>query len=62
MKACKVLEGHALWIIDELKKRRALGVVPQKQPSRRPSQASLFMELRNKHQRKENLNQTKAGW
>ena len=39
-KGCKVLEGHALRTIDALEKRRALGVVPQKQPSKRPSDAS----------------------
>ena len=53
LKACKVLEGHALRIIDALKKRHALGVVPQKQPSKRPSYASSFMELRKKRHRKE---------
>ena len=61
LKACKVLEGHALRIIDEWKKRRALGVVPQKQPSNRRSDASSFRELRNKGHRKENPNQPKAG-
>ena len=30
-----------------------LGVVPQKQPSKRPSDASSFMELHKKHIRKE---------
>ena len=38
---CKVLEAHGLRIIDALKKRRALDVVPQKQPTRMPSGASL---------------------
>ena len=37
LKACKVLEGDVLRIIDELKKRHALGVVPQKQPTKRPA-------------------------
>ena len=41
LKACKVLEGHTLRIIDELKKPGALG--PQKQPSKRPSDASSLM-------------------
>ena len=39
---CKVLEGYALQIIDALKKRRAPGVVSQKQPSKRPS-GGLFI-------------------
>ena len=59
--ACKVLEGHALQIIDELKKRRALGLVPEKQPSNRRSDASSVMGLRNKLHRKENPNKTKEG-
>ena len=39
---------HALRIVDELKKRRALGVVPQKQASKRPLDASSFVDLRKK--------------
>ena len=61
LKACKVLEGHALQIIDELKKRCALGVVPQKQTRKRPSDASSFMELHNKRHRREESNQTRRG-
>ena len=36
LKACKVLDGHALRTLDELKKRCALGVVPPKKLSKRP--------------------------
>ena len=50
---CKVLDGHALRIVDELKKRRALGVVPQKQAGKRPLDASSFMDLRKKRHKKE---------
>ena len=53
LKACKVLDGHALRIVDELKKRRALGVVPQKQAGKRPLDASSFMDLRKKRHKKE---------
>ena len=53
LKACKVLDGHALRILDELKKRRALGVVPPKKPSKRPADISSFMDLRKKRQKKE---------
>ena len=53
LKACEVLDGHALRILDELKKRRALGVVPPKKPSKRPADISSFMDLRKKQQKKE---------
>ena len=53
LKACKVLDGHALRILDELKKRRALGVVPPKKPPKRPADISSFMDLRKKQQKKE---------
>ena len=43
----------ALRIVDELKNRRALGVVPQKQASKRPLDASMFLDLRKKRHRKE---------
>ena len=53
LKACKVLDGHALRIVDELKKRRALGVLPPKKPSKRPADISSFMDLCKKRQKKE---------
>ena len=53
LKACKVLDGHALRIVDEFKKRRALGRVPQKQAGKRPLDASSFRDLRKKRHRKE---------
>ena len=51
--SASVSAGHALQIIDALKKHCTLGVVPQQQPSKRLSDVSLFMELRQKHHRKE---------
>ena len=53
LKACKVLDGHALRIVDELKKRHALGVVPPKKPSKRPADIPSFMDLSKKRQKKE---------
>ena len=53
LKAFTVLDGHAFRIVDEVKKRRALGVVPQKQARQRPLDASSFMDLRKKRHRKE---------
>ena len=48
-----VLDGHALRIVDELKKRRALGAVPLEKPSTRSMDISSFMDLHKKQQKKE---------
>jgi len=53
LKACKLLDGHALRIVDELKKLRALGVVPPKKPFKRPADISSFIDMRKKRQKKE---------
>ena len=44
LEACKVLGGHALRMIDASPKRSARGLVPQRQPSKRPSDASWFAQ------------------
>ena len=54
---CDVVEGHALRILSEVKKRRTLGVIPVRNllppppPPPRPSTMSAFAKLHQKNEK-----------